>query len=112
MWRTDTSWFDVALATSLLLIGHLCFGRFEEHKPRWRRVTKVVLGVTLIVGTSVFAGRSWTFVLLGVVLIAVVVVHAWWLPRNGVNGWTAEPRARYYELIGFDTSAGSRDRAD
>ncbi len=112
MWRTDTHWFDVALATSLLLIGHLCFGRFEEHKPRWRRVLKVMLGVATMVGTSVFAGRGWSLVLLGVILVAVAVVHAWWLPRNGVNGWTAEPRARYYELIGFDASAGSRDRAE
>ena len=112
MWRTDTYWFDVALTTSLWLIGYLCFARFAEHQPPWRRFLKLVLGVSLIVGTSVFAGRYWFFALLGVILIGVVVIHAWWLPRNGVNGWTAEPRARYYELIGFDPSAESRDRAD
>jgi len=36
MSRTDTTRFDVALATSLLMPGHLYFGRFEEHKPRDR----------------------------------------------------------------------------
>jgi hypothetical protein len=42
-------------------------------------------------------------VLLGVVAVAVAVVfvHAWWLPRKGVNGWTAEPRERYYALRGW-----------
>ena len=37
---------------------------------------------------------------LGLVGIGVRIVHAWWLPRNGVNGWTAEPRDRYHALIG------------
>jgi|GEM_PF-3523187 len=36
MSRTDTTWFDVALATGLLMLRHLYFGRFEEHKPRDR----------------------------------------------------------------------------
>ena len=31
----------------------------------------------------------------------VLIVHAWWLPRNGVNGWTGEPKARYYALRGW-----------
>ena len=34
MWQTDTYWFDVAIATSGLVLGHLYFGRFAEHKPR------------------------------------------------------------------------------
>ena len=29
MWRTDTYWFDVAIATTGLMLGHLYFGRFE-----------------------------------------------------------------------------------
>jgi len=36
MWRTDTYWFDVAIATTVLMLGHLCFGRFAERRPRWR----------------------------------------------------------------------------
>jgi hypothetical protein len=36
MWRTDTYWFDVAIATTVLMLGHLYFGRFEEHRPPWR----------------------------------------------------------------------------
>lgn len=25
----------------------------------------------------------------------VIVVHGWWLPRNGINGWTGEPNVKY-----------------
>ena len=111
MWRTDTYWFDVAMATSGLILGQLFLGHFGEHKPRWRRLLKSVLTVSLVVGTTAFAGRGWTFLLFGAIVIALVVVHGWWLPRHGVNGWTAEPRDRYYELIGLDPSGKPRDRA-
>jgi len=29
------------------------------------------------------------------------VVHGWWLPRQGINGWTAEPKERYYKFRGW-----------
>ena len=101
MWRTDTYWFDVALVTTLLMLGHLNFGRFVEHQPRWRRMLKSLAGVAIFVGTSALLGRGAMFALLGLVVIGVLIVHAWWLPRNGVNGWTAEPRDRYHALIGL-----------
>ena len=101
MWRTDTYWFDVALVTTLLMLGHLSFGRFVEHQPRWRRMIKSVAGVAIFVGTSAWLGRGAMFALLGLVVVGVLIVHAWWLPRNGVNGWTAEPRDRYDALIGL-----------
>jgi hypothetical protein len=102
MWRTDTYWFDVAIAATGLLLGNLYFGRFGEHLPRWRRLLKSVLGIAIVVATTAFAGRGWTYALFGLVAVGILVVHGWWLPRKGVNGWTAEPRDRYYELIGLD----------
>jgi len=111
MWRTDTYWFDVAIATTGLMLGHLCFGRFVEHRSRWRRLLKSLIGVAMVVGTTAWAGRGWMFGLLGAIAIGVLVVHGWWLPRNGVNGWTAEPRDRYYALLGLDSNGTPRDRA-
>jgi hypothetical protein len=108
-WQTDTYWFDVAIATSGLMLGHLFFGRFEEHKPTWRRFGKSVLGVAIIVMTTAFFGRGWTYALLGATGIGIVVVHGWWLPSHGINGLTAEPRERYYELIGLERSGKRRD---
>ncbi|MCI0658734.1 MAG: hypothetical protein L0170_16905 [Acidobacteria bacterium] len=111
MWRTDNYWFDVALATSMLMLGHLYFGRFEEHKPRWRRLFKSVLGVLLVVSTTAVLGREWTWVLNGLIGVGVLIVHGWWLPRHGINGWTGEPRERYYEFLGLDPKGKPRDRA-
>jgi len=109
MWRTDTYWFDVAIATTVLMLGHLYFGRFEEHRPRWRRLLKSVLLVAIIVGITALAGRVWMFAFLGVTAVGVLIIHAWWLPRQGLNGWTGEPRERYYELVGLDTAGKPRD---
>ena len=111
MWRTDTYWFEVAIATTVLMLGHLYFGRFEEHRPRWRRLLKSLLLVVIMVGTTAWAGRVWMFVVLGVIAVGVLIIHAWWLPRQGVNGWTAEPRDRYYALVGLDPAGKSRDGA-
>ena len=110
MWRTDTYWFDVALASSLLMLGHLSFGRFVEHQPRWRRLLKSLLGVAMVVGISTSLGRAWTFGFIALIVVAVLLVHGWWLPRHGINGWTAEPRARYYEFLGLDPTGQRRDR--
>lgn len=33
-------------------------------------------------------------------LAGAAVVHLWWLPKHGINGWTGEPKDKYYELIG------------
>ena len=101
MWRTDTYWFDVAVVTTVLMLGHHCFGRFVEYQSRGRRLVKSALGVALLVGASVWAGRRpWMLALLGVVVAGILLVHGWWLPRKGVNGWTAEPRDRYHAAHG------------
>lgn len=99
MWRLDTPWFIVALVMTIFAIGGVIFGRFEQHKPRWRRVLKqpLVLAVFLLVDR--FAGRPWAFGLLGAFAVAALVIHGWWLPRNGINGWTAEPYDRYLALV-------------
>jgi hypothetical protein len=75
------------------------FGHFEEHKPKWRRLLKVVNVTVIFVSLSVFLGRGWAFGFLALPLLGAAIIHLWWLPRNGVNGWTAEPREKYYELI-------------
>lgn len=111
MWRTDTYWFDVATATSMLMLGHLFFGRFVEHQSRWRRLLKSLVGVGVLVATTVWVGRGWMYALLGVIALGVLGVHGWWLPRHGVNGWTGEPRDRYHALLGLDLGGTPHDRA-
>jgi len=40
---------------------------------------------------------------LALFLIPLVYVHGYVLPRRkGINGWTGEPKSRYYEFRGWD----------
>ena len=99
MWRTDTPWFIVALIMAIFAVGGVLFGRFEQHKPRWRRVLKQGLVLAVFVVLETGAGRPWAFGLLALAALGAVYVHAWWLPKRGINGWTAEPYDRYLALI-------------
>jgi hypothetical protein len=111
MWRTDSYWFDVALIATIFAFGTILFGHFEAHRPKWRGMVKVVVVIALFVGVDAAAGRGWMFALLGASALGVAVIHGWWLPRNGVNGWTAEPRERYFALLGLGPDGRPRPRA-
>ncbi|MEM0964707.1 MAG: hypothetical protein AAGJ81_00975 [Verrucomicrobiota bacterium] len=95
-------WFEVALVSSLFAVGNIFFGHFEEGTPKWRRLAKflVFLGLSLLISATI--GRIWFFVFLGAMLLFVFVIHLWWLPKHGINGWTGEPKEKYYELRGWE----------
>ncbi|MEO6246117.1 MAG: hypothetical protein ABIQ12_11855, partial [Opitutaceae bacterium] len=94
-------WFELAVVFGLCAVGGILLGHFEAERPKWQRVLKVLGGGALAVTISATAGREWFFALLGALTVAVVVIHAWWLPRHGINGWTAEPKEKYYALRGW-----------
>lgn len=102
--------FELAIVLGLFAVGGILFGHFEERTPKWRRVTKVLALSTLSVVISATAGRAWFFVMIGALLLAATIIHAWWLPRKGINGWTAEPRERYYALRGWKLDEPPRHR--
>lgn len=99
MWSIDTRWFDVALVMAIFAVGNVLFGRFEEHKPRGRRLVKVELVLVTTLTLADLGGRAWAYGVLAVPLVGAAWVHLVWLPRHGVNGWTAEPRDRYLALV-------------
>lgn len=99
MWSTDTRWFDVAVIGLSFAIGNILFGRFEEHRSRWRRMVKLALTLVITLGVAQTLGRGWAYGWMVPLLLFVVWIHGVWLPRHGVNGWTAEPRERYLELV-------------
>ena len=108
MWSTQTAWFDIAVVMSIFAVGNILFGHFEEHKPKARRLLKVALVVGLTVVLSYIGLRWIAYVLIGLLGLGAAYVHVWWLPSHGINGWTGEPKERYYELLGVD--AARRDR--
>ena len=91
-------WLEVAVRASIFAIGTILFGHFEEGTPKWRRRLKFFLfiGITILITET--AGRFWFFVFLGVSFIAPLIIHLWWLPQHGINGWTGEPKDKYYAL--------------
>lgn len=101
MLAIDTLWFEVSIMSTAIALGQILLGHFEEHTPKWRRALKIFLGIGLGVLVSATLGRAWFFGMLGLLLSAVLYIHLIWLPRHGINGWTAEPKAKYYELRGW-----------
>lgn len=102
MWDTHTYWFDMALISGIFAVGNILFGHFEEHRPKWRRLLKLVIVVALAIFLSTFHLRWVTYLLLLSLGVGAGYVHLVWLPRNGINGWTGEPKEKYHELLGVD----------
>ena len=102
-WNIDTPWFDVAVIGLSFAVGNILFGRFEEHRSRWRRVFKLMIVLALTLGLAQTVGRAWAYGWMVPLFLFVIWIHGVWLPRNGVNGWTAEPRDRYLDLLSRTT---------
>jgi len=94
-------WFEIAVICAITTVGNIVMGHWAEQTPKWRRILKAFVICVVSVVISATAGRAWFFAMLGVMMAFVVVVHVWWLPRKGINGWTAEPREKYYALRGW-----------
>ena len=48
---------------------------------------------------SVFAGRTFAMIFLALFIIPLIYVHGYFLPKKkGINGWTGEPKSKYYEF--------------
>lgn len=100
MWSTQTIWFDIAVVMGIFAVGGILLGHFEQHKPKALRLLKIALVVGLTAGLS-SAGLRWVaYSLIGALGLAAAYVHIWWLPSHGINGWTGEPKDKYYELLG------------
>lgn len=105
-------WFEVAVMASIYALGTILFGHFEEGVPKWRRVAKFVVLTGLAVLLSAAAGRAWFYGFLGLGVVFALVIHGWYLPRHGINPWTAEPRERYYRLRGWKWPPANGSAAD
>jgi hypothetical protein len=111
MWSTETLWFDLAVVFGIFAFGGLLFGHFEEHKPKALRVLKVALVASVTVVLSMLGLRWVAFTVLGLLALAAAYVHIVWLPKHGINGWTGEPRDKYYDLLKVPEDRRRRLRA-
>lgn len=94
-------WMEVAVVASIFAVGNILMGHWEAQTPKWRRLLKFVLFIALTTGISAGVGRVWAFGFLGLLGVFILIVHGWWLPRQGINGWTGEPKEKYYAMRGW-----------
>ena len=103
MWSTNSLWFEVAIVSIIYAVGNIVFGHFEEQTPKFRRVGKYILTLIIVCLLSVYLGRTVAVSFLALFLIPLVYIHGYVLPKKkGINGWTGEPKSRYYEFRGWD----------
>src|ERR1051325_6156241 len=93
---------DVTMMAVLLLVGNIAFHHFEPHMPLWRRLLKSFVAIAVTAIISYYFGRAGILILVGIIALTLIFVHGIWLPRHGVNGWTGEPREKYYALRGWN----------
>ena len=103
MWTTSSLWFEVAIVSIIYAVGNIVFGHFEERTPKFRRVGKYILTIIIVCLVSFYLGRTIAMLLLAAFLIPLIYIHGYYLPRKkGINGWTGEPKSKYYEFRGWD----------
>src|ERR1700754_4851134 len=103
MWSTQSLWFEVAIVSIIYALGNILMGQFEERTPKFRRVGKYILTLIIICGISIFAGRAAAMIFLALFIIPLIYVHGYILPKKkGINGWTGEPKSKYYEFRKWD----------
>ncbi|HRI19323.1 MAG TPA: hypothetical protein PLA68_00150 [Panacibacter sp.] len=103
MWVTNSLWFEVAIVSFIFAVGNILFGHFEERTNKVRRVGKYMLITAIICVLSFYFGRTVAMIVLGLSLLPILYVHGYYLPKKkGINGWTGEPKSRYYEFRGWN----------
>ena len=103
MWSTESIWFEIAIVSIIFALGNILMGHFEEKTPKIRRVSKYLLTVLIICLVSVYFGRTTAMVILSLFIIPLLYVHGYFLPKKkGINGWTGEPKSKYYDFRKWD----------
>ena len=101
-WSTDSLWFETAIVSIVYAVGNIFFGHFEERTPKVRRFGKYVLTLVIICLLSVYFSRAVSMVVLSLFSVPFLYVHGYYLPqKRGINGWTGEPKGKYYEFRGW-----------
>lgn len=99
MLTTESLWFEIAVVSIIFALGNILMGHFEEQTPKIRRVGKYIFILLLVCINSVYFGRITSMVFLSLFIIPILYVHAYYLPKKkGINGWTGEPKSKYYDF--------------
>ena len=94
-------WFELFLAALLIAIGSITFGHFEERRPLWRRLLKLVIYLGLTALLSWTAGRFWALIWVFGLPALGMTFHVWWCRNHEIGVYSREPRDKYYQLRGW-----------
>jgi hypothetical protein len=109
MWSTQTIWFEIAIVSIIYALGNMLMGQFEEQTPKIRRVGKYILTLIIVCSISILVNRTAAMIFLSVFIIPLVYIHGYYLPkRKGINGWTGEPKSKYYDFRKWDKNIFSK----
>ena len=109
MWTTDSLWFEIAIVSIIFAIGNMVMGQFEEQTPKIRRVGKYLLIMLIVCVISVYFGRFVAMTFIGAFIIPLLYIHGYYLPKKkGINGWTGEPKSKYYEFRNWNKDIFSK----
>lgn len=93
--------FEIAVMSTLLLFWTIVLRRFESETPRTKLLVRCVLGIGLGCLVSAYGGRNAFYGFVALIHLPFAYVHLWWLPKRGINGWTAEPWDEYRKIRGW-----------
>ncbi len=93
--------FVLFLTATLMALGTITFKRFEERTSPVRGIIKLLVLLTTTALITSFFGERWGIAWAVGAFALGIVFHFWWTLKNKINPFTAEPRARYYELRGW-----------
>jgi hypothetical protein len=103
MWETESLWFEIAVVSMIYALGNILMGHFEERTPKIRRVGKYLISLLIVCVLSYFFGRTVAMCFLASFIIPLIYIHGYYLPgKKGINGWTGEPKSKYYEFRNWD----------
>lgn len=109
MWTTNSLWFEIAIVSIIYALGNILMGHFEERTPKIRRVSKYLVSLILVCGISYFFGRVYSMIFLSAFILPVLYIHGYYLPKKkGINGFTGEPKSKYYEFRKWDKDIFSK----
>lgn len=103
MLTTESLWVEIAVVSIVFALGNILMGHFEERTPKIRRVGKYVLMLFLVCSISFVFGRLISMIFFSLFTIPLIYIHGFYLPKKkGINGWTGEPKAKYYDFRNWD----------
>ncbi len=94
--------FDLFLVSALHLTGHNVFGVFEERTSIRRKLFKQAFLLVSTAAISLAFGHPWSLVWIIGMFALGTSFHLWWTLSHGIHPLTAEPRAKYYALRGWN----------